>query len=321
MNAVYAPNLSHAGVACFDIEKMLDFYTSVFDLRVTDKGPGNTFPFMLAFLSGQANQHHQLALAENRPAGAPSTVLQLSFKVKRLDHLRLARSRALAKGATQMRGLNHGNALSIYFLDPEENTVEVYLDTPWYVSQPHGDPLDLDRADADIWADTERMVRADPSFMLMDEWSRNFGDALKVQQAQYAPAASGPAIHPSSTSTTDLPAFVEQRAAALLARDWASLESLLAKDLCYVHATGVRHNKSEYLDFVKGNIVWDAIHLQDPVVSVTGDVTVVTGRLNQSLSRGDAATPIEATSWVTEVWRKTDSWRLAAFQSTRPAEN
>ena len=27
-----------------------------------------------------------------------------------------------------------------YFMDPEENLVEVYLDTPWYVAQPHGDP-------------------------------------------------------------------------------------------------------------------------------------------------------------------------------------
>ena len=71
-----------------------------------------------------------------------------------------------------MRGLNHGNALSIYCLDPEDNTVEVYLDTPWYVSQPHGDPLDLDQDDAAIWADTERIVRTDPSFMPVAEWSR-----------------------------------------------------------------------------------------------------------------------------------------------------
>jgi catechol 2,3-dioxygenase len=170
----FAPNLSHVGVACFDIDKMIDFYTTVFELRLTDKGPGNTFPFMLAFLSATPNQHHQLALAQSRPAGAPSTVMQLSFKVDTLGNLREARARALKKGATKMRGLNHGNALSIYFLDPEENTVEVYLDTPWYVAQPHGDPLDLDRPDAEIWAETEKIVRADPTFMPVAEWSANF---------------------------------------------------------------------------------------------------------------------------------------------------
>ena len=171
MSSTFAPNLSHVGVSCFDIDHMIDFYTSVFDLKLTDKGPGFTFPFMLAFLSSNPSQHHQLALAQNRPEGAPSTVMQLSFKVNTLDDLREARDRALHKGATKMRGLNHGNAISIYFMDPEENTVEVYFDTPWYVAQPHGDPLDLEKSDAEIWAETERIVRADPTFMTVEAWA------------------------------------------------------------------------------------------------------------------------------------------------------
>jgi catechol 2,3-dioxygenase len=178
MSTTYTPILSHVGVSCFDIDKMIDFFTSVFNLQVTDKGPGHTFPFMLAFLSGKADQHHQLAFAQNRPEGAPSTVMQLSFKVQTLGELREARGRALNKGATKMRGLNHGNALSIYFMDPEDNTVEVYLDTPWYVAQPHGDPLDIDRPDAEIWAETEKTVRADPTFKPADEWSKEFHQRL-----------------------------------------------------------------------------------------------------------------------------------------------
>lgn len=178
MSTSYAPNLSHLGVSCFDIDRMIDFYTSVFGLVVTDKGPGHTFPFMIAFLSRNPAQHHQLALAQNRPEGAPSTVMQVSFKVETLDELREARRRALEHGASQMRGLNHGNALSIYFMDPEDNTVEVYLDTPWYVAQPHGDPLDLDQPDAQLWAETERIVRADPTFMPVEDWVRQFEQKL-----------------------------------------------------------------------------------------------------------------------------------------------
>jgi catechol 2,3-dioxygenase len=170
----YTPKLSHMGIACFDIDKMIDFYSNVFNLKVTDKGPGKTFPYMLAFMSASPDQHHQLALAQSRPASAPSTVMQVSFKVDNLTHLREARTRALTKGATKMRGLNHGNALSIYFMDPEDNQVEVYLDTPWYVSQPHGDPLDIDKLDADIWDETEQIVRADPTFMPVEIWSANF---------------------------------------------------------------------------------------------------------------------------------------------------
>ena len=174
MSTTFSPVLSHVGVCCTDIDKMIDFYCTVFRLQLTDKGPGKTFPYMLAFLSANAGQHHQLALAQNRPEGAPSTVMQLSFKVQTIDELREAKSRALAKGATQMRGLNHGNALSIYFLDPEENTVEVYLDTPWYVTQPQGDPLDLDKSDEALWAETEAIVKADPTFKPMEIWSREF---------------------------------------------------------------------------------------------------------------------------------------------------
>jgi catechol 2,3-dioxygenase len=170
----YSPNLSHFGASCFDIDRMIAFYTEVFNLQVTDKGPGNTFPFMLAFLSGRPDQHHQLVLAQNRPAGAPSTIMQLSFKVQSLGELREARDRALRMGASRMRGLNHGNALSIYFADPEDNTVEVYLDTPWYVSQPHGDPLDIDRPDEEIWAETERIVKSDPTFQPAEQWSEAF---------------------------------------------------------------------------------------------------------------------------------------------------
>jgi len=172
MTAPFAPTLSHFGVFCHDVDRMAAFYRDVFGMVETDRGQGITFPMKLVFLSSSPEQHHQLALASGRPADGESTVMQLSFKVQSLDHLREARSRALAHGATKMRGLNHGNALSVYYSDPEGNTVEVYLDTPWYVTQPHGDPLDLERTDDEIWADTERICRADPTFAPVADWRR-----------------------------------------------------------------------------------------------------------------------------------------------------
>lgn len=169
------PQLSHFGIFVRDIDAMTRFYTQVFGLRMTDQGVGGTFKFKLHFLSGSDTQHHQLVLASGRAADAPSTVMQLSFKVPAIADLRHVRAVALDHGATQMRGMNHGNALSIYFRDPEDNTVEVYLDTPWYVPQPHGDPLDLDKPDAEIWAETEAICRADPGFEPVAQWSARFG--------------------------------------------------------------------------------------------------------------------------------------------------
>jgi catechol-2,3-dioxygenase len=168
------PQLSHFGIFVRDIEAMTRFYIQVFGLRLTDRGIGGTFKFPLHFLSGSASQHHQLVLAAGRAADTPSTVMQLSFKVGTLDDLRRVRAEALAGGASQMRGLNHGNALSIYFADPEGNTIEVYLDTPWYVPQPHGDPLDLEKPDEQIWAETEAACRADPAFLPVRQWADRF---------------------------------------------------------------------------------------------------------------------------------------------------
>ncbi len=170
----FVPQLAHVGIFVRDIEAMTRFYTSVFGLRVTDQGEGRTFKMRLHFMSGSSDQHHQLVLASGRTADAPSTVMQISFKVQTLDQLREIRARALGAGATEMRGLNHGNAISIYFKDLEGNTVEVYLDTPWYVPQPHGDPLDLDKSDAEIWAETEASCRADPAFEPAEAWARRF---------------------------------------------------------------------------------------------------------------------------------------------------
>lgn len=169
------PQLSHFGIFVRDIEAMTRFYTQVFGLRLTDQGVGGTFKFQLNFLSGTPTQHHQLVLASGRPADAPSTVMQMSFKVDTIDDLRRVHAGALAAGATKMRTMNHGNALSIYFEDIEGNIVEVYLDTPWYIPQPHGDPLDLSKPDAQIWAETEAACRADPGFEPVQSWAARFG--------------------------------------------------------------------------------------------------------------------------------------------------
>jgi catechol 2,3-dioxygenase len=154
---------------------MVTFYTEVFDLTITDRGVGRTFKNELVFTSASPDQHHQFVLASGRPADATfSTVMQISFAVPRLQSLRDIWQKAEARGATQIRGLNHGNAISIYMLDPEGNTVEVYIDTPFYVSQPHGDPLDLSKSDEDILRETEAVCRSDPSFKLLEDWQAEF---------------------------------------------------------------------------------------------------------------------------------------------------
>ncbi|MFM9927262.1 VOC family protein [Variovorax sp. H27-G14] len=175
MLKVHRPTPSHFGIFVTDLERMVAFYTETFELTVTDRGEGRTFKNQLVFTSASPDQHHQLVLASGRPAEAKfSTVMQISFVVPSIQHLRDISARAAARGATQIRGLNHGNALSVYMLDPEGNTVEIYIDTPYYVAQPHGDPLDLSKDDETLMRDTEAACRADPSFMPLAQWRAQF---------------------------------------------------------------------------------------------------------------------------------------------------
>lgn len=175
MHAVTRPTPSHFGIFVTDLPKMVDFYTQVFGLTITDRGVGRNFPHELVFMSASEDHHHQFVLASGRPREATfSTVMQISIKVPAIQNLRDIRAAALERGATNMRAMNHGNALSIYFSDPEGNTVEVYVDTPFYIAQPHGDPLDLSKSDEEIMKETETICRADPTFMPLDEWRRKF---------------------------------------------------------------------------------------------------------------------------------------------------
>lgn len=172
---VTRPTPSHFGIFVTDVERMVHFYKEVFGLVETDRGVGKTFKAPLVFLSASPDQHHQLVIAGGRPAEATfSTVMQISFAVPSIQHLRDIRASAEALGATRILPLNHGNALSVYFADPEGNTVETYIDMPFYVAQPHGDPLDLSKDDATLMRETEAICRSDPTFMPIEQWRERF---------------------------------------------------------------------------------------------------------------------------------------------------
>lgn len=174
-----AANLTHMGIYVRDLPRLREFYTKTLGLVISDEGYAARLGANICFMSGSQSIHHQVVLVEGRAAEGPSTVMQISFTVESLAELRQVRDRALANGATGMRPVSHGNAWSIYFEDPEGNVIEVYLDSPWHVPQPHGDPLDLDKPDAQILAETEAACRADPGFMPRAEWE-------KVQAARLA---------------------------------------------------------------------------------------------------------------------------------------
>jgi len=88
MNAMPDAQLCHIGLYAFDLEKMVDFYSRIFGLVVTDRGY-STRGFDIAFLSRDPIEHHQIAIASGRPKDAVhSTINQISFRVPGLEDLR-----------------------------------------------------------------------------------------------------------------------------------------------------------------------------------------------------------------------------------------
>jgi len=98
-----------------------------------------------------------------RAEGSPTTINQLSFRVGSLEDLRRFYAVLVAEGAKEIVPRDHGNAWSIYFSDPEDNRIELYTPSPWYVKQPRGERLDLSEPAEVIRAKTEALIRADPT--------------------------------------------------------------------------------------------------------------------------------------------------------------
>jgi len=172
--------LAHMGIYVQDRDRMEQFYTNVLGLMVTDQGEGRA-GMHLTFMSGNSQNHHQLVLVTGRPdTSGFNPIQQMSFMVDTLGDLREVHKRALELGATEMRPISHGNAWSIYFKDPEGNTVEAYLDTPFHVPQPHGKPLDLSKSDEQIVRETEEACRADPGFMPIDQFKQEMAARLSA---------------------------------------------------------------------------------------------------------------------------------------------
>jgi catechol 2,3-dioxygenase len=182
MAGTIAANLTHMGIYVRDLPGMRAFYTGVLGLIVSDEGYVPRLGADICFMSADVKTHHQVVLVSGRPESATyTTVMQISFTVPSLAELRRVRDRAAAAGATNFRPVSHGNAWSVYFSDPEGNVIEVYLDSPFHVPQPHGVPLDLDQSDEAILAETEAHCRADPGFMMRSEWEKVQASRLGLQ--------------------------------------------------------------------------------------------------------------------------------------------
>jgi catechol-2,3-dioxygenase len=165
-------SFSHMGFYVRDLSRMAGFYTEVMGFFITDRGLLGTT--QLVFLSRDPTEHHQIVLASGRPADLSFSVInQISLRVPDLGTLREVSRRVQADpDVTEWVSATHGNAISIYFRDPEGNRLEVFMDTPWYCEQPLREVIDLAQSDEAVMAAAEKLARSRPRFRPREQWVR-----------------------------------------------------------------------------------------------------------------------------------------------------
>lgn len=132
--------LGHIGISIQDMDKMVDFYTRILGLTVTDGGgPGARGVFLSAH---PETEHHEFVMGVS--PGRKTNAQQISFTAGSLDDLKELYQDVKAYGCKIERVVSHGIAFGCYFRDPEDNIVEIYWSTGVDYPQPVGQPIDLE---------------------------------------------------------------------------------------------------------------------------------------------------------------------------------
>jgi catechol 2,3-dioxygenase-like lactoylglutathione lyase family enzyme len=149
--------LAHVGIHVFDVQSQLAFYRDVLGLQVTDIDE----PAGLYFLSSRPEEeHHEILLCAGRTAGRDELLLQqISFRCPSLADVKEYYDRLVAAGVRIEYTVTHGNAIGVYFYDPEGNRLEVYWPTGLAARQGYLLEVDLSRPADELLAEVAEHVR------------------------------------------------------------------------------------------------------------------------------------------------------------------
>ena len=147
--------LGHVGFFVSNFERSVDFYTRVLGLKKSDID----FERRFAFLSAHPEQeHHEVFLAEAPDRVDPKGVQQASFRCASLDDV-LAFKHVFAEEKVPIDiEVTHGNALSIYFFDPDGYRLEVYWKVPREVHPPFQVPIDLTKSNDEVMRQIDEAI-------------------------------------------------------------------------------------------------------------------------------------------------------------------
>ena len=175
--------LGHVGIRCHDAERQLAFYTGVLGLTVTDHDEG----LGVTFLSARPDtEHHELLLATGRDVAEEGRLIQqISFRCSSFEDVLGFYRRFKEHGVRLDMIVSHGNAVGVYFYDPEGNRCEVYWQTGLVARQPFVEHIDIetepDELLAAVRASVERFGETGFTEHSYREWTGSLGRAGQAE--------------------------------------------------------------------------------------------------------------------------------------------
>ena len=119
------PRLSHIVLRTTRLKPMIDWYTTVFDAEVLYQNP------MLAFLTHD-EEHHRIALfaipGTTEKRGQSAGLDHMAFFYPTVGDWIATYERLKDLGMTPHGSMHHGVSVSLYYKDPDQNTVELSID-------------------------------------------------------------------------------------------------------------------------------------------------------------------------------------------------
>lgn len=170
---------SHCVLKVRDMGAMVAFYEDLLDFRVADRGPLGPDGPEIVFMSGSSSDHHQIAFTSTRGPEDASSLEHNAFRVESIADVQALVARVAADDRVPPPlPLTHGNAISVYFSDPEGNGIEVFCDTPWHVPQPAVGGWDPGASPEEILAKVESAFSDRPGFGSMAEYRSKMAKAF-----------------------------------------------------------------------------------------------------------------------------------------------
>lgn len=161
---------SHCVLKVRDLDAMVEFYCDALGFEVADRGELGPEQ-KIAFLSGSSSDHHQLGLITGRSDDDTTSLDHNAFRVESIEDVQsmvqwVADDNRIGDGFP----VTHGNAVSVYFNDPEGNGIEIFCDTPWHVEQPQVAGWNPAKSPDEVLAGVRDKFQAAPGFGPIDEY-------------------------------------------------------------------------------------------------------------------------------------------------------